>query len=50
MGSYGLEKARYDATPREVIREALGDHPPLPIEPIPVTPKVELLKKQKSDK
>ena len=50
MGSYGLEKARWDATPSEVKRKALGEHPPLPKEPIPVTPKVELLKQQKSDK
>ena len=39
MGSYGLEKARYDATPREVILKALGERPPLPNEPIILDPK-----------
>ena len=50
MAVYGLDKGRWDATPSEVKRKALGEHPPLPKEPIPVTPKVELLKQQKSDK
>ena len=50
MAVYGLDKGRWDATPLEVKQKGLGKHPPLPREPIPVTPKVELLKKQKSDK
>ena len=39
MGFYGLEKARWDATPIEVKRKALGEHPPLPREPIILDPK-----------
>ena len=34
MRSYGLDIDRLSATPREVIRKALGEHPPLPSEPI----------------
>ena len=52
MSLYGAFRAfdRWNATPSEVKRKGLGDHPPLPKEPIPVTPKVELLKMQNSDK
>ena len=34
MGSYGLDIDRLNATPREVIDKALGERPPLPMEPI----------------
>lgn len=38
MRFYGYEKARYDATPREVILKGLSERPPLPREPIILEP------------
>ena len=39
MAVYGLDKGRWDATPLEVKQKALGEHPPLPREPIILDPK-----------
>ena len=39
MAVYGLDIDRWDATPSEVKQKALGEHPPLPSEPIILDPK-----------
>ena len=38
MATLGFEVARYLATPREDILKGLGEHPPLPREPIILEP------------